>query len=95
MIKHLCSVKLRQDISGLEIACHPEATHFICKSGQIHFYKVNPKPSKLMRKIPSGVNTMNFSSYRIYRGWINYGNIEFKSHQGNILKTENYNGYNG
>ena len=90
MIQHLCSVKLRH-CSSLEIACHPEATHFICESGRIRFYRVNPTPSESMREIPKGTNTMELHNYRRYRGWIDYGNIGFISHKGNILKIENYN----
>ena len=90
MIKHLCSVKLKQN-SGLEIACHPEATHFICESGRVRFYRVTPQPSEKMHEIPRGTNTIQFDTYMEHRGWINYGDIEFKSHKGNILKIENYN----
>lgn len=94
MIKHLFSVKLRQ-IPSLEIACHPEATHFSCESGEIKFYRVNPHPSSKMGDIPRGTNILEFANYRRYGGWIDYGTINFISHQGNILKTEHYTTYYG
>ena len=74
MIKHLCSVKLRQNFL-VEIAYHPEATHFSCKSGRIMFYRVNPRPSEKMVEIPRGTNVLEFLSYRRYRGWIDYGDM--------------------
>ncbi len=91
MIKHLGSVKLRQDMGELEIACYPEATHFAYESGRIMFYRVNPKPTAKMHEIPNGTNVLRFVDYRRHYGWINYGDIEFISHRGNILKIENYN----
>ena len=90
MIKTLCSINIEWQC-GLEVACHPDATHFRCESGRIRFYRVNPKPSPKLHAIPPGTNVIQFNSYRRYYGWVDYGKMDFISHWGNILKTEDYN----
>jgi len=87
-IECLCSVKIN---NCNEIAVHPEANFYDCKYGNIRFFKVNPRPSERMKPIPGGANTLRVSNYRDNRMWIYYRGIEFISHRGNILKTEDYN----
>jgi hypothetical protein len=94
-IDFLCDLNIEP---GIEIACHPEATHYSCRSRRIKFFRVNPHPGKKMKEIPKGTNTICIREYREHwregirdgRGWINYGITEFISHRGNILKAEEY-----
>lgn len=89
-IKFLCKTRLEDNKNSLEFAVHPEATHFRCRSGEMYQYRVNPDPSKDMRDIPLGANTMTFKDIRKHRGWVEYGVIEFYSVHGNLLKAEKY-----
>ena len=47
-----------------QLALHPEATHFSCRSGRFRQFKVNPNPNKNMVEIPKGAVTCEFKGYR-------------------------------
>jgi len=74
-------------VKGIPIALHPEATHFRLKSGRFLQYRANPTiPSERFREIPEGSNLCYFDNLRGNRFHIQYGEIKFVSHRGNILK---------
>jgi len=75
---------------GREIAVHPEATHLRCNKGYIKQYNCNPLPLDSMRKIPKGTNIIKFEKYFVSGYYIDYGNLFYISHNGNILKEGRY-----
>lgn len=81
MIKHLQSVRFKSKIEKMvEIACHPEATHYSLGRGKINFYQVNPQSTEKMKQIPRGTNVIEFPEFRRFRSWIYYGEPAFRGH---------------
>lgn len=70
---------------GIEMAVHPEANYFTCKSGKIFQLHSNPGPTKRMREIPKGANTF-IAEVEAHSFYLSY-RVCFFSHMGNILKT--------
>lgn len=71
------------------IAVHPAADHLTYGKGMVNFIEVNPKPSERMIGIPRAAKYVLFRDFWRYRGWIDYGQLEFLDEGGNVLKTTN------
>lgn len=80
-LEFLCSNEISM---GRKIFVPEGANFYSIRSDVIRFFKVNPTPSKSMREIPSGTDSVSFEDYRKFACWTHYGEPSFYNKE-NVL----------